>query len=351
MCEGGTVFNDQHAFSADGTGVLDGQRGSGFDHGSSGVDGVQVGAHLDDRIGIGGIHLVDDKYIGHAGGCFTRVIFHLVARTVRIGNHDGQIGLVEGDVIVAAIPQDNIRFLFGLAQDGFVIHTGINNHAVVDMGFVFFSFLDGALILVQIGVLGVALNGLFGQITIGHGMPDGCHAEAHIDQDLCHAARGLALAATGTHSAHRDNLFGRFDGGIGSAHQHKIGAGCDHFGSLVHHHFMRLIAVSEHNLFNVVLADQVKQFAFIVDRNAFRVQVARQYSRIQTTFNIGYLGGSEGNHLVVLIAAKEDIEIMEISSCGAHDEGTNWGHSGHSLIVLEKGILVEGEPGVDRKRS
>ena len=65
----------------------------------------------------GRIHLVDHKYVRHADIGFAGMVGHLVTRAVRVGHHDRQVGLVEGEVIVSAVPQYDIHFLFSLAQN------------------------------------------------------------------------------------------------------------------------------------------------------------------------------------------------------------------------------------------
>jgi hypothetical protein len=102
-----------------------------------------------------------------------------VPGAVRVGHHNRQVGLVEGEVVVAAVPQDDIHFLFGLAQDGFVIHAGIDDNAVIEVRFVFLALFNGAFVLIQVGVIGEALHLLLDQVAVGHGVADGRHAVAH----------------------------------------------------------------------------------------------------------------------------------------------------------------------------
>ena len=107
------------------------------------------------------------------------------------------------------------------------------------------------------------------------------------------------------------------------AHQAEIRPGGVHDGSLVHHIFMRHIAVGEDDLVHLVLVDQVDQFALGVDRDAFWVQLASQFGRVGAAFDIGDLGGGESDHLVIRVVAEEDVEIVEVASGGAHDQGTD----------------------------
>jgi hypothetical protein len=116
-------------------------------------------------------------------------------------------------------------------------------------------------------VIGEALHSLLDQVAVGHGVADGGHFIAHLAQDQRNAAGGLALARAGAHGADRNDRLGRFDLG-GGAHQAEIGPGSHHHGGLVHHIFVRYIAVSKDDLVDFVLADQFDQVAFGIDRDA-----------------------------------------------------------------------------------
>jgi hypothetical protein len=85
------------------------------------------------------------------------VVGALVAGAVRVSDDNLQVRNVEGEVVVAAIPQDDVDFFFGGAQDFLVIDTGIDDHAVIDVRFVLFALFDGAFVLVQVVVVREAL--------------------------------------------------------------------------------------------------------------------------------------------------------------------------------------------------
>ena len=57
-----------------------------------------------------------------------------------------------------------------MAQDCAVVNTGVDDGALAQMRFVFFTLFDGALVLVEIGHDCEALNSLRGEIAVGHGM-------------------------------------------------------------------------------------------------------------------------------------------------------------------------------------
>jgi hypothetical protein len=115
---------------------------------------------------------------------------------------------------------------------------------------VLFALLNGALVPIEIAVIGKALNGLLDQVAIGHGMADTDNLVAHVAQDTHHAARRLALARPGADGAHSDDGLGRLDHSRIAAHQAKVCARGERRGGLVHHSFVRDIAVGKHDLVN-----------------------------------------------------------------------------------------------------
>jgi hypothetical protein len=58
--------------------------------------------------------------------------------------------LIEGQVIVAAIPDDDVGLLLGLAQYGLIVDAGIDHAAGPEMRFIFLALLDSNIILIQI---------------------------------------------------------------------------------------------------------------------------------------------------------------------------------------------------------
>ena len=191
--EGRAVFDDQDTFATDGFGIIHEERGGSFDHDRIGIELVQGSTHFHDGFGVGSVHFVDDEYIGSTDVGLTRVVSFLVTGAVRVGNNDLQVGDIEREVIIPAIPEDDIHFLFSLAQDGFIIDTGIDDHAIIDVGFVFFTFLDRALMLVEVGIGGKALHLLLDQVTVGHGVANGGHFVSQVTQDQRNTAGGLGF--------------------------------------------------------------------------------------------------------------------------------------------------------------
>ncbi len=135
------------------------------------------------------------------------MVAHLVPRPVGINDDNLEVGTEEGQVVIAAVPDDDVGFLLGLAQDGLIIDAGEDDRATLDVRFVLLTLLDGAVGTIHIGVGGKALHGLGGEIAIRHGVAHSDHtliAQLAL-QNIEHLARGLALAAAGAHGADGDD--------------------------------------------------------------------------------------------------------------------------------------------------
>mgnify|MGYP001764657662 CR=1 FL=1 len=61
----------------------------------------------------GFVNFIDDKHIRHTDVCFARKVFRLMPGAVRVGNHNQQVGGIEGEVVVAAVPEDDVGLLLG----------------------------------------------------------------------------------------------------------------------------------------------------------------------------------------------------------------------------------------------
>jgi len=324
--QGGTIFNDQHTLATNGFRVIHKERGGSFNDNRLGIQFMQAVAHSNHCIRIRRIHLVNHKDIRCPDIGFTGMIGAFVTGSVRVSNHDGKIGNIEREVIIPAVPKDNIHFLFSLAQDGFVIDASVHNHTIVNVRFVFLALFNGALVLFQVSIRGKTLHFLLYQVPIGHGMADGCHLVAHIPQDQGNTAGGLAFARTGADRTDRNHRLGGFQLGGVLTHQAKIRTHCHDQRCLVHDNLMRHITVRKYHLVHLVFPNQVLQFAFRVNRNSFRVQRSSKLSRIAATFNVGNLCRRKCHNFVILVVTEENIEVVKVAPSGAHDESTN-GHT------------------------
>ncbi len=249
-----------------------------------------------------------------------------MAGAVRVGHDDVQVGLVERQVIVAAVPQDYIGFLLGLAQDRLVVHAGINHDPAVDVRLVFFPLLDGALVRIEIGVGREALHPLRHQVAVGHRMADGDDLLAHLLEQVRHVAGGLRLAAARAHRAHRDHRFAGRHHGVPGADQTEVGARSDHRRGLGHHVLIVDVRIGEDDLIHPEIADQVRELAFGMDWDSLRIVRPGQLGGVAAAIDVRDLCRGECDDLVTGVAPEEGVEVVEIAPCGAHDQHTCLSH-------------------------
>jgi hypothetical protein len=119
-----------------------------------------------------GINLVDHEHVGAAQVDLAWIVGKFVAGTMGIDHHNFEIRLVEGRVIVAAVPENHVGFLLRLVQNLLVVHARINHRTLADMRFVLFPLFDRALLQIEVFECCEALNGLHRQVSIRHGMAD-----------------------------------------------------------------------------------------------------------------------------------------------------------------------------------
>ena len=292
----------------------------------AGRQDLGLGVHLGDGRGHrcqvlrgGGVDLVDDDHVGHAQVRLTRVEAALVAGTQGVGHHYQQVRQEEGQVIVAAIPEDDIGLLLRLAQDGFVVDPGEDDAAGLEVRLVLLAFLDGGVVAGQIVAIAEALHALCGEIAVGHGMADHHRCQPTPGQQRRHGARGLALAGTGAHRAHRDDRLGRFEHHAARSDEAEVCTGGHRARGGMHHGLVWHIAIAEDDKIHVMVVDHGLKLRLGHDGDALGVLLSGQFRRVAPPVDAGDLGGREGHHLRTRIVAIDDVEVMEIASCGAHD--------------------------------
>src|SRR5690606_8937985 len=145
--ERGTILHHQRPLAPYSVRVLDGDGRFGHHHRGRGVDGFGGVQHGLDIRRAGGVDLVHHQHVGHAEVGLAGVVRRLVAGTVRVDDGDGQVGPEEREVVVAAVPQDDVGFALSLLQDLAVVDAGVDHVAAVDVRFVLLALLDGAAVL------------------------------------------------------------------------------------------------------------------------------------------------------------------------------------------------------------
>ena len=145
------ILDDQHALAGNVFGVVDRDGRRGLDDDGPAVDSANILPQLVDGVDVGGIHLVDDDDIRDPQVGFAGVVEQFVAHAQRVGHDDVQIRLVEGRVVIAAVPDDDIGLGLRLCQDVAVVHARVDDGPAHDVGFVFLDFLNRALVFLEVG--------------------------------------------------------------------------------------------------------------------------------------------------------------------------------------------------------
>lgn len=97
-------------------------------------------------------------------------------RTQGVGDHDVQIRAQEREVVVAAIPEDQVRLGLGGRQDPGIVDPGEQQVPGSHVRLVLFTLFQGAVGSVNVLDAGEPLNLLRRQLTIGHGMAQDRHS-------------------------------------------------------------------------------------------------------------------------------------------------------------------------------
>ena len=205
----------------------------------------------------------------------------LVARPVRVGDDDLEVGTVERQVVVAAVPDDDVGLLLGLGQDRRVVHARVDDGARVDVRLVLLALLDRALVAVEVlerrrsaaraGAPGRRRASGGARTTTRRPRARRIAATRRVVWLLPLPVRTAQTETTGTRAASMRGL---------RAEQPEVGAAGEHPRGLVHHGLVRHVAVGEDHLVDLQLADQLAQLRLGVDRDALGIERAGQLRRV-----------------------------------------------------------------------
>ena len=253
--------------------------------------------HLRQGLGRGGVDLVDDDDVRAAQVGLAGVVAQLVARAQRVRHDDRQVGLVERQVVVAAVPEDHVGLGLGGPQDVLVVHAREDEAPGIEMRLVLLALLDRRLVAVQVRVGLVALAALRDQVAVRHRVADHRDLEALRLEQRRHVAAGLALAAAGADRADRDDRARALEQrGVG-AQQLEVGAGRQGAAGRVHDLLVAHVAVGEHDRVDGEVPDQGLELALGPDRDALGVALAGERGRVAAVRDAGDLRRGEGDHL------------------------------------------------------
>ena len=78
-----------------------------------------------------------------------------------------------------------------------------------------------------------------------------------------------------------------------------------------------------------MLSDERLELLLVEDRDPLRVQSASERSRVLAAVDVRDLRGGEGHDIVLLVVAVNRIEVVEVTSGRAHDDGLDW----HGILL------------------
>ena len=93
-----------------------------------------------------------------------------------------QVRANKGEVIVPAVPENQIGFRFGPRNDLGIVDTCVDQVAQFQVWLIFFPFLDRALSGVEVRATGEALYRLTFEISLGHGVTYNSYPKAFLLQ-------------------------------------------------------------------------------------------------------------------------------------------------------------------------
>mmetsp|Transcript_300 Transcript_300/g.648 ORF Transcript_300/g.648 Transcript_300/m.648 type:complete len:306 (-) Transcript_300:711-1628(-) len=261
------------------------------------LEGIGVLSRLFESLG--GINFGQENHIGDSHINFSWIVVFLICWTKRVDESNIKVRLVKAAIIIAAVPQDDIGFLFGLVENHFIVDAGKEKRTVTNVTKVLFPFLNGALVLVHIRFRFVTLASLTQQVLIiRHGVTNRCHLQTLALEVSRNVSRCLTLADACTRGAHGHDGLGGFHHG--------------HMGRQLHKLASRRINTSRELLNGIVLEIGIRQgtgigtrpgndiFEFIFGENVKPVGIlvsiyviVTQFGRKVAFVNAGNLGGSK----------------------------------------------------------
>jgi hypothetical protein len=94
----------------------------------------------------------------------------------------------------------------------------------------------------------------------------------------------------------------------------------------VHHVLVGHVRVREDHLVDLALPHDSLQLGLGHDRDPVGVAVAGELGRVDAAVDVRNLGRREPHHLVLVAAAVDEVEVVEVAPCGADDEHASSGH-------------------------
>ncbi len=264
-----------------------------------------------------------------------------MAGTQRVDDGNHEVGDEEGEVVVATVPDDDVTFCLGLAQDLLVVDPGVHHHAHADGLLVLLPFLQTGVGSVDVGHRCEALHSHVLEVAVGHRVAHEGDPEPRLEEDLAHPTGGLALATPSPHGTDgHDRLDASQHCGI-RPEKAEVRSRCQDGGRLVHHLDMREIRVGKDGFVDVLAGDQVGQLLLRHDGDAVGIKRPGERRRVGAAFDAGNLGGSEGHDLRRVVMAEHRVEVVEVAASGSQDHDTTLSVGHGSILHLAPSWTVE----------
>ena len=273
------------------------------------------------------VHLVHDADVRHAQVRLARVVAELVSGTMRIDDDDVEVGLDERRVVVAAVPEDDVRFLLRRAQDALVVDAREDEVALGEMRLVLLALLDRRVRCLEILIALEPLYRLFRQIAVRHGMAQHGDALPGFAEQFGDAPSRLALARARADSADRHRRLRGSEHRLPRRDQLVRRAGRERARADVHDVFVRDVGVGEDDDVDLVFADELLQRRLRQDRNSFRIQRPRQLGGVAAVVDVRDLRRGERDDLVGRTVPVDEVEVVEVAAGCPCDQDSSPGHA------------------------
>ncbi len=315
--QAGAVLDRQDPTILDQVGTIDGQGRLADQDTRLGIcrrDVAPNGLHIFRR---GGARFVDDHHVGHPQVGFARVIGELVAGPVRVGHDDVQIGAVKWQIVVTAVPQDDVSIFLRPAQDRLVVDSGVNDRAPAQVGLVFFTLFDRHLLALEVVVALEPLDALLQQVAVRHRVAHDDRLPPKRAQALDHVARRLTLTRPGPYRTYADHRQTRVEHRPARAEQGEARARRQRPAGQVHHVVVRDIGVREDAEIDGLAGDDLFQLGLGQNRNALGILRSSDLCRIDAPADVRDLRRREADDAIIGVTAEISVEVVKIAPRGA----------------------------------
>ena len=121
-----------------------------------------------------------DDNVGHPQHGLSRMMRGLVTGPQRVDQNDVEARPDEREVVVSAVPQDDVRFIVDNIEDAGIVDSSIDQVADCEVRLIVLALLYGALRFIEVGHDFESLDRLTLEVAVGHRMADRHDAKATV---------------------------------------------------------------------------------------------------------------------------------------------------------------------------